>query len=134
METGNNCNSISHLYFFIIFNVLTILKTKCLSVKWKMYNKIHFSWKYFKSDVNCHFLIFVISWLTGLHWQTLNTAIVLIAKHHLYDDVHCQFNLVQLNGHWNDGAGVPVGAILPVGAGVSRIFAIKNHRFMVNIW
>ena len=70
--------------------------------------------------------------------------------------IHCQFNIVQLNwgikaatshlpsktdhcaditnGHWNDGAGVPVGAILPVGAGVSWIFAIKNHRFMVDIW
>ena len=28
---------------------------------------------------------------------SLNIAIVLIAKRHLYDDVHCQVNLVQLN-------------------------------------
>ena len=38
------------------------------------------------------------------------------------------------NGHWNDGAGVPIGARLPVRASVSWIFAVKNHRFMVDIW
>ena len=34
----------------------------------------------------------------------------------------------------NDGAGVPIGARLPVRASVSWIFAVKNHRFMVDIW